>query len=95
MDRELDKMEQDLEDLVNLTRGAQDKVVYLKDSETQAQKQAPGSAIYHYLWIEKFFNAKCVQRLQWSWMISYIFYFLNCLKNNFKGYLFVLHISNY
>ncbi|KTG41731.1 hypothetical protein cypCar_00041651, partial [Cyprinus carpio] len=39
MDRELDKMEQDLEDLVNLTRGAQDKVVYLKDSETQAQKQ--------------------------------------------------------
>uniref|UniRef100_A0A8C1E0Z4 Fibrinogen gamma chain n=2 Tax=Cyprinus carpio TaxID=7962 RepID=A0A8C1E0Z4_CYPCA len=35
----LDKMEQDLEDLVNLTRGAQDKVVYLKDSETQAQKQ--------------------------------------------------------
>uniref|UniRef100_A0A8C2PW19 Fibrinogen gamma chain n=1 Tax=Cyprinus carpio TaxID=7962 RepID=A0A8C2PW19_CYPCA len=61
MDRELDQMEQDLEDLANLTRGAQDKVVYLKDSKTQAQKQAPGSAIYHYLWIEKFFNAKCVQ----------------------------------
>lgn len=47
MDRELDQMEQDLEDLANLTRGAQDKVVYLRDSETQAQKQAPGSAIYH------------------------------------------------
>ncbi len=47
MDRELNQMEQDLEDLANLTRGAQDKVVYLRDSETQAQKQAPGSAIYH------------------------------------------------
>uniref|UniRef100_A0A8C1W632 Fibrinogen gamma chain n=1 Tax=Cyprinus carpio TaxID=7962 RepID=A0A8C1W632_CYPCA len=44
MDRELDKMEQDLEDIANLTRGAQDKVVYLKDSETQEQKQSPGIA---------------------------------------------------
>uniref|UniRef100_A0A8C1FCE9 Fibrinogen gamma chain n=1 Tax=Cyprinus carpio carpio TaxID=630221 RepID=A0A8C1FCE9_CYPCA len=43
MDRELDKMEQDLEDIANLTRGAQDKVVYLKDSETQEQKQSPGN----------------------------------------------------
>lgn len=47
MDRELNQMEQDLEDIANLTRGAQDKVVYLKDSDTQAQKQAPGSMIYH------------------------------------------------
>ena len=45
MDRELNQMEQDLEDLANLTRGAQDKVVYLRDSETQAQKQAPDSYI--------------------------------------------------
>ncbi|XP_016114109.1 fibrinogen gamma chain-like [Sinocyclocheilus grahami] len=45
MDRELDQMEQDLEDLANLTRGAQDKVVYLRDSETQAQKQAPDTYI--------------------------------------------------
>uniref|UniRef100_A0A8C1VVD6 Fibrinogen gamma chain n=1 Tax=Cyprinus carpio TaxID=7962 RepID=A0A8C1VVD6_CYPCA len=64
MDRELDQMEQDLEDLANLTRGAQDKVVYLKDSETQAQKQAPGSAIYHYLWIEKFFNKSILSIVQ-------------------------------
>ncbi|KAF4118796.1 fibrinogen gamma chain [Onychostoma macrolepis] len=45
MDRDLDQMEQDLEDLANLTRGAQDKVVYLRDSETQAQKQAPDTYI--------------------------------------------------
>lgn len=47
IDRKLDEMEQDLEEIANLTRGAQDKVVYLKDSETQAQKQAPGSTIFH------------------------------------------------
>ncbi|XP_026060243.1 fibrinogen gamma chain isoform X2 [Carassius auratus] len=41
MDRQLGQLEQDLEDIVNLTRGAQDKVVYLKDSETQTQKQSP------------------------------------------------------
>uniref|UniRef100_A0A673HMN5 Fibrinogen gamma chain-like n=1 Tax=Sinocyclocheilus rhinocerous TaxID=307959 RepID=A0A673HMN5_9TELE len=45
MDRELDQMEQDLEAIANITRGAQDKVVYLKDSETQAQKQAPDTYI--------------------------------------------------
>ncbi|RXN06610.1 fibrinogen gamma chain-like protein [Labeo rohita] len=45
MDRELDQMEQDLEDIANLTKGAQDKVVYLRDTETQAQKQAPDTYI--------------------------------------------------
>lgn len=47
MDRQLNEMEQDLQEIANLTRGAQDKVVYLRDSETQAQKQAPGSTILH------------------------------------------------
>lgn len=47
IDRQLDDMEQDLKEIANLTRGAQDKVVYLRDSETQAQKQAPGSTIFH------------------------------------------------
>ncbi|ROL53147.1 Fibrinogen gamma chain [Anabarilius grahami] len=45
MDRQLNDMEQDLMEIANLTRGAQDKVVYLRDSETQAQKQAPDTYI--------------------------------------------------
>ncbi|XP_048053189.1 fibrinogen gamma chain [Megalobrama amblycephala] len=45
IDRQLDDMEQDLKEIANLTRGAQDKVVYLRDSETQAQKQAPDTYI--------------------------------------------------
>lgn len=46
IDTQLDDMEQVLEEIANLTRGAQDKVVYLRDSETQAQKQAPGSKMF-------------------------------------------------
>ncbi|MCJ8750115.1 hypothetical protein PDJAM_G00258960 [Pangasius djambal] len=34
-------MDKLLQDIYNLTRGAQDKVVYLKDSQTQAQKSSP------------------------------------------------------
>lgn len=49
VDRQLDLMEQDLEEIVNLTRGAQDKVIYLKDSETQAQKQSPGSNLSYFI----------------------------------------------
>nr|AAI53663.1 Fgg protein [Danio rerio] len=43
--KKLDDMEQELEEIANLTRGAQDKVVYLKDSEAQAQKQSPDTYI--------------------------------------------------
>nr|XP_055061346.1 fibrinogen gamma chain-like [Misgurnus anguillicaudatus] len=45
VDRQLDQMEQKLEEIFNLTKGAQDKVVYLKDSGTQAQKQSPDTYI--------------------------------------------------
>ncbi|TRY68201.1 hypothetical protein DNTS_025757 [Danionella cerebrum] len=45
MDQQLDQMEQDLEEISNLTRGAQDKVVFLKDSEAHALKQAPDTYI--------------------------------------------------
>lgn len=55
VDRQLDQMEQDLEEIANLTRGAQDKVVYLKDSETQAQKQSPGSTLISFI-VEKYIN---------------------------------------
>ncbi|KAG9259983.1 fibrinogen gamma chain [Astyanax mexicanus] len=39
--KDLNDMEEILLDIANLTKGAQDKVVFLKDSETQAQKAAP------------------------------------------------------
>ncbi|XP_051993278.1 fibrinogen gamma chain [Xyrauchen texanus] len=45
VNKQLDEMEQDLKEIANLTKGAKDKVVYLKDSETQAQKQAPDTFI--------------------------------------------------
>lgn len=37
-DRDLEKMQQDLETIANLTQDAEDKVVYMKDSMTVAQK---------------------------------------------------------
>lgn len=39
-------MDQLLQEISNLTRGAQDKVVYLRDSETQAQKSSPGNIFF-------------------------------------------------
>ncbi|XP_066518125.1 fibrinogen gamma chain [Hoplias malabaricus] len=39
--KDLRDMESLLLDIVNLTKGAQEKVVYLRDSETQAQKSSP------------------------------------------------------
>ncbi|KAJ8281137.1 hypothetical protein GJAV_G00063980 [Gymnothorax javanicus] len=40
MDKELDDMEYLLEEISNLTKGAQDKVIYMRDSATQAQKSS-------------------------------------------------------
>lgn len=45
VDGQLDRMEQKLEEIVNLTKGAQDTVIYLKDSDKQAQKQSPDTYI--------------------------------------------------
>ncbi|KAK2865924.1 hypothetical protein Q7C36_001980 [Tachysurus vachellii] len=39
--KDLNHMDELLQEISNLTRGAQDKVVYLKDSQTQAQKSSP------------------------------------------------------
>lgn len=36
-------MDELLQEISNLTKGAQDKVFYLKDSQTQAQKSSPGN----------------------------------------------------
>uniref|UniRef100_A0A0E9XX91 Uncharacterized protein n=1 Tax=Anguilla anguilla TaxID=7936 RepID=A0A0E9XX91_ANGAN len=41
MDKELDDMGYLLEEIANLTKGAQDKVVYMRDSANQAQKSIP------------------------------------------------------
>ncbi|XP_064191414.1 fibrinogen gamma chain [Anguilla rostrata] len=41
MDKELDDMGYLLEEIANLTKGAQDKVVYMRDSADQAQKSTP------------------------------------------------------
>lgn len=45
MDEDLNRLEDILDDIVNQTKGAQEKVVYLRDSESQAQK-GPDSATY-------------------------------------------------
>ncbi|XP_053475302.1 fibrinogen gamma chain [Ictalurus furcatus] len=39
--KDLNHIDELLQEISNLTRGAQDKVVYLKDSQTQAQKSSP------------------------------------------------------
>ena len=41
VDRDLDYMQQELEKIANLTRGAEETVVYMKDSATSAQKSSP------------------------------------------------------
>lgn len=38
-------MDELLQEISNLTRGAQDKVVYLKDAQTQALKSSPGNVV--------------------------------------------------
>ncbi|XP_036438885.1 fibrinogen gamma chain [Colossoma macropomum] len=43
--KDLNDMEELLLDIANLTKGAQDRVVYLRDSETQAQKVTPDTHI--------------------------------------------------
>lgn len=43
-DRDLEKMQQDLETIANLTQDAEEKVVYMKDSMVVAQKSySPGN----------------------------------------------------
>lgn len=42
MEADLRYMEDILEDIANLTKGAQDKVDYMKDQATQAQKTSQG-----------------------------------------------------
>ena len=43
VNRDLDSMQRDLETIANLTQGADETVVYMKDSVTSAQKSAgPG-----------------------------------------------------
>lgn len=42
MEKDLRDMEDILEDISNLTKGAQDKVNYMKDQATQAQKTSQG-----------------------------------------------------
>ena len=44
VDRDLEKMQKDLETIANLTQGTEETVVYMKDSATSAQKNAgPGN----------------------------------------------------
>lgn len=38
---DLDRMQSELEIIANLTQGAEDKIVYMKDSATAAQKSSP------------------------------------------------------
>lgn len=43
VDKDLDDMQRELETIANLTQGAEDTVVYMKDSATSAQKSSsPG-----------------------------------------------------
>lgn len=44
--KDLDGLQRDLESIANLTQGAEDKVVYMKDSVVSAQKSStPGNAV--------------------------------------------------
>ncbi|XP_036373293.1 fibrinogen gamma chain-like isoform X2 [Megalops cyprinoides] len=46
VDRDLDDLEEILQEISNMTKGAQDKVVYMRDSATDAQKSAPKADVY-------------------------------------------------
>lgn len=41
VDKDLDDLQRELEIIANLTQGAEDTVVYMKDSVTSAQKSSP------------------------------------------------------
>ena len=47
MNDDLTEMQRELETISNLTQGAEDKIVYMKDSATSAQKSSqPGNAAH-------------------------------------------------
>lgn len=49
VDEELTSMQNELETIANLTQGADEKIEYMKDSATSAQKSSqPGNQLFSY-----------------------------------------------
>lgn len=84
VNRDLDSMQRDLETIANLTQGADETVVYMKDSVTSAQKSGgPGlSAVCFGVITSKYFKYCC--QVMSDFFFLFFFYVRHTLQKVIK-----------